>query len=62
MNQLKEKIIKFIVWHLPKSIIYWAAIRLFAHATDEKYSKTNAVELTLPEALLRWNNDFFKDN
>ena len=55
-DQFKEKAIMKIVWSLPKKIIYWAAIRLMAHATTGKYGHTVAPELGAMDALRRWGN------
>ena len=52
--RIKEKIIMCIVWHLPKWLIYWATIRLMAHATTGKYGNTIVPELEAMEALKRW--------
>ncbi|MGE5353988.1 MAG: hypothetical protein ACM3P0_18015 [Acidobacteriota bacterium] len=51
---MKEKLIREIVWHLPKTIVYWCAIRLMAHATTGKYGSTNPNELNIMDALKRW--------
>jgi len=51
---LKEKVIMAIVWKLPKSLIYWASIRLIAWATTGKYGNTIVPELTAMDALGRW--------
>ena len=52
---IKEKLQMAIVWRLPKWLIMWAAIRLFANATTGKYSGQIVTELTAIEALKRWN-------
>lgn len=45
----------WIVWKLPKPIIYWSAIRLGANATQGKYSNQVVPDLKLMDALERWN-------
>lgn len=57
-----ERVTRAIVWNLPKWIIYWAAIRLFAHATTGEYGNTVASELTLMDAIGRWDSDFLRKN
>jgi len=52
---MMEKIWIFIAWNLPKKLIMWCAIRLMAHATQEKYGSTIVPELTAMDALKRWN-------
>ena len=49
-----EKITMFIVWRLPKPIVYWSAIRLGAHATQGPYSNQVVPDLLFMDALKRW--------
>lgn len=56
LSKLKQKIVMGIVWVLPKSIIYWAAIRLGAHATTGEYGNQVVPELHFMDALKRWEN------
>lgn len=51
---MKEKILIWIVWHLPRTIVYWCSIRLMAYATTGKYETQAVNELTLINALQRW--------
>jgi hypothetical protein len=53
-NQAKEKAWMWLVWKLPETLIKWAAIRLIAHATTNKYAATVVPELTALDALGRW--------
>lgn len=52
--KMKEKILIWLAWKLPKCLVKWAAIRLFAHATHGQYSNTVVPELTAMDALQRW--------
>ena len=53
----KEKLQMFIVWHcLPKSIVYWSAIRVGANATQGDYSNQVVPDLLFIDALKRWEN------
>lgn len=53
---MKDKLAQFIVWHLlPKSVIYWASIRLMAHATTGEYGNTETPALLAVDALKRWD-------
>jgi len=45
-----EKVQTFIVWHLPKWIIYWAVVRAYANASHVYPTKTPD-EITLNEVL-----------
>lgn len=64
MLDIKHKIRNFqiLFWHhiayfIPKKIVYYCAIRLMNHATTGKYSNTCVVDLTVLEALRRWDSD-----
>jgi len=39
---------------IPRSLVYFCAIRLIAHATQGKYSSQIVPELTAMDALKRW--------
>lgn len=42
-------------WVLPRWLVYWATIRVWAHATTGQYGTTEAPALTVAEALNRWD-------
>ena len=44
----------WFAWKLPRKLVYWASIRLIAHGTSGKFSKTIVPELTAMDALDRW--------
>lgn len=54
---MKEKAIMWVVWKLPRSIVYWCAIRLMAHATQGNYGNTEVPALPAMEALQRWREE-----
>lgn len=55
LSDLKEcKLKHWLANRIPRSIVYWSAIRVGVHATTGKYSSTVVPELTLLEALRRW--------
>ena len=51
-----EKMQMWVAWHLPKWLVMWATVRLAAHATTGKYGTTVVPELTVIEALRRWDH------
>lgn len=53
---MAEKIWMFIAWRLPRTLVYWCAIRLMAHATQGQYGNTVVPELAAMDALKRWEN------
>lgn len=52
--QIKEKLAFKIAWLLPKWLVYYASIRLIAHATMGDYGTTVVPELKAMDALDRW--------
>ena len=50
----KENLLLWIVWKLPRSIVYWCAIRVGAFATTGKYSDTEVPTLSMMDALKRF--------
>jgi len=54
MNKIKETVRMKIAWALPKWIVYWASIRMIAHATSGDYDDTAVPELTAMDAIDRW--------
>lgn len=53
-KRFREKAIMSIAWSMPKTIVYWCAIRLMAHATVGKYGNQVVPELKAMDALERW--------
>jgi hypothetical protein len=51
---MMEKMTMKIAWLLPRSLAYWCALRVIAHATQGKYSNQIVPELTAMDALKRW--------
>ncbi len=49
-----EKLCRWIARHLPRGIVYFAAIRLVAYATRGRYSTTIVPELSAMDAIGRW--------
>jgi hypothetical protein len=43
-----------LAWLMPRSLVYWCAIRLGAHATQGQYSSQVVPELLFMDALKRW--------
>ena len=46
---------KWLAWKLPRSLVYWCAIRVVAHATTGRWSSQIVLELLAMEALDRWD-------
>jgi hypothetical protein len=54
MAKLQSVIWMRLAWLMPRSLVYWCAIRLGAHATQGKYSDQVVPELLFMDALKRW--------
>jgi len=54
LHQWCEKAFMWFIWKLPRGIIYFAVIRMWAHGTTGQYGNTHPEELTWNEALKRW--------
>jgi len=51
---MKNKFYVWLAYKLPHSLVYYAAIRMFAHATSGEYSDQEVPATTVMEALARW--------
>jgi len=59
-SQLPEKFWFWWAWRLPKKLVYFAAIRLVAFATQGEYGNTVVSELPAMEAIGRWERGLTK--
>ena len=51
---MKEKFWIKIAWLLPKNLIYWATIRLWANATQGEWAHVESPAVTISDAVKRW--------
>lgn len=51
-----EQLLRWVVWKLPRRLVMWCYIRVAANATVGIYSDTVVPELTMMEALKRWDD------
>ncbi len=51
---MRDRILFWIASKLPRSVIYWCAIRLILHATTGDYRNQIIPDLTAMDALKRW--------
>ena len=49
---MKEKLAIWMAWHLPRSLVYWCAVRV--GAAPSLYGDQVVPELTVRDALKRW--------
>jgi hypothetical protein len=52
---MTERFIIALAWLLPRRLVYWCAIRLGAHATQDAYENQIVTELSFVDALKRWD-------
>lgn len=45
----------WVIDRLPRFMVRWAAIRLFVHGTTGPWSSTDPSQLSVQDALARWN-------
>ena len=57
LSRCWEKVGRFVAWRVPRSVAMWCFIRVAAHATTGKYSDSVVRDLTVIEALDRWDNE-----
>lgn len=55
-NSLLERLIMRVAWRLPRRIVYWCAIRVWAEATTGKWSNQLVSTVTIDQCLDRWEN------
>ena len=54
-EKLKEKLLMAIAWSMPRSLVYYCAIRVGVHATTTgPHSKQIVPNLNFMDALRRW--------
>lgn len=54
VNDWADVFARGVAWWLPSRIVYWCAIRVFAHATTEQYGNQIVPDLRVVDALNRW--------
>lgn len=52
-----ERVWMWVAWHLPKALVRWCYVRVGAHATTGKYGNTTVPDLTMMDALERWEDE-----
>lgn len=55
ISRPSEKLLLWFVWKLPRKLVMWCYCRVGAHATTGKFGNTLVPEITMMEALKRWD-------
>lgn len=59
---LQVSLPQWIAWVLPRSVVRYVTIRLFAHASTREYSDRTPDAITLWEALDSWEKNVRRTN
>lgn len=51
-----DRTARWIARHLPRRVVYWAAITVWARATTGPWDGTVASSLTMADAVARWES------
>jgi hypothetical protein len=51
---MKERFVRWLVWHLPKDVIYWAVIRATAFATSERFPQVEVPAVAAMDVACAW--------
>lgn len=51
-----EKLLRWFVWRLPKTLVYWCFIRVAGHATTGEFGDQEPGKLDVMTALQRWGD------
>jgi predicted AAA+ superfamily ATPase len=54
---LKEKFYRWLSYKLPKELVYFASIRMWARATTGEYSSDDATTITMSDAIKAWEKN-----
>ena len=55
VNKRRERFVRWIVWHMPREFAMWSYVRVASHATTGKFENTIVPDLSMTEALKRWD-------
>lgn len=53
---LRDRFWGWLAWHLPRGLVEWCAIRVFAAGTTGMWGDTVASDLSAIEAIRRWGD------
>lgn len=57
LRKVPEKFMFAVAWCVPKWLVYFVGIRLWAHATTGKYSDVNATDIKMSDVIKAWEED-----
>lgn len=57
LGKLGDRLLRKVVWRLPRRLVMWSYVRVVAHATTGQYGNTVVPELTAMDALKRWEGE-----
>lgn len=54
LNETYDKLIRDIVWHMPKRIVMWCCYRVAANATQGEWGNVSPADLKFFDMMDRW--------
>lgn len=54
--KVPDRVAMKVAWRLPKRVVKWCYVRVGAHATTGKYGNTVVPDITMMDALQRWDD------
>ena len=54
-DKRRDAAIRWLAWRLPHRLVMWCYIRVGAHATTGQFGDTIVPELSMMDALKRWD-------
>lgn len=52
-----EKMLIWFVWRLPRTLVKWCTVRVFAHATTHPYGDTHPDDVGYSTVMKRWEHN-----
>ena len=56
MSERRDKFWQWLAFKMPKALIYFCGIRLWAWATSKQWEDQDATTVTMDQCLDRWDN------
>lgn len=54
LYKVPERVCIWIAWKMPRQLVLWCAVRLFANATTGPYGSQEVGTVSIMDALQRW--------
>lgn len=54
LKKIPDKVAMKVAWKLPRKVVYWAYVRVMAHATSGPYGMEDVDRVSYSDACKRW--------